>query len=60
MSKKRLILTFSQYYTMGYDVETGERIKANCVESVRIVCESYVQALYIAKKRAARLQTEKW
>ncbi|KAK8816238.1 hypothetical protein AV274_5875 [Blastocystis sp. ATCC 50177/Nand II] len=33
------------YYTMGYDVETGEKIKANCVES----------ALYIAKKRAARM-----
>ena len=42
MSKKRLILTFSQYYTMGYDVETGERIKANCVESVKIEWKSYV------------------
>ena len=42
MIKQCIILTISQYYTMGYDVETGERIKANCVESVRIVCESYV------------------
>ncbi|KNB46011.1 hypothetical protein JH06_0437 [Blastocystis sp. subtype 4] len=32
------------YYTMGYDAQTGEKIKANCVES----------ALYIAKKRAAQ------
>lgn len=27
-------MTASNYYTMGYDVETGEKIKANCVESV--------------------------
>ena len=27
----------SNYYTMGYDVQTGEKIKANCVESVEIV-----------------------
>ncbi|CBK21302.2 uncharacterized protein [Blastocystis hominis] len=36
------------YYTMGYDVETGEKIKANCVES----------ALYIAKKRAAAMKSQ--
>ncbi|KAK8790093.1 hypothetical protein WA538_001521 [Blastocystis sp. DL] len=38
-------VTVPNYYTMGVDVETGEKIKANCVES----------ALYIAKKRAARM-----
>ncbi len=44
----------SNYYTMGYDAQTGEKIKANCVESVGFLWEVDPQALYIAKKRAAQ------
>lgn len=36
---------------MGYDVETGEKIKANCVESVRI-CDLKSLVGFVYRKEA--------
>ena len=36
---------------MGYDVETGERIKANCVESVGI-CDAKSLVGFVYRKEA--------